>query len=439
MSRSNSSDELNPGVPGNKEPPNRGPHRKRWLFTLNNYTDEDVENLKALAQDKCRYMVFGYEIAPTTGTPHLQGYFELAKEAYMTMMKEYCRRLHFELKPVKGTAIENRKYCLKIRPQDETPNEKFFEFGDCPSIGQGNRTDLENACAAVVAGGFIALNKPEFHSAVVKYHSGFKTLAQMTTPKRDFKTIVVVLVGKPGTGKSALANQFPNAVVAPKPNGSSYWFDGYEPSIHETIIIDDYRGNYPLDFFLEFADRNQCTLPIKGGQVQMRAKYLVITSNRKPTEWYPKVYAKYPDQLQAVDRRLDVIVYFSRLGEMTVLRGQLPDNVKLPELVVPNYPPVEWPDAEAFVSPIHGTTPSVHRNVINLTGPAKPTSAPADAIPAKAKPPSAPVDLAPASAGDEPLTMRAYSRMSTEQIRQYKERTAKYKAELLESLKKVNN
>lgn len=44
--------------------------RHGYAFTLNNYTDADYEALKTV---KCRWIIFGKEVAPTTGTPHLQG------------------------------------------------------------------------------------------------------------------------------------------------------------------------------------------------------------------------------------------------------------------------------------------------------------------------------------------------------------------------------
>ena len=47
---------------------------RNFIFVLNNYTEEDVERLTKFP---CRYIVFAKEIAPTTGTPHLQGYCEL--------------------------------------------------------------------------------------------------------------------------------------------------------------------------------------------------------------------------------------------------------------------------------------------------------------------------------------------------------------------------
>ena len=42
-----------------------------WCFTLNNYTDEDVDRLCRLPPPYC--CLFGKEVAPSTGTPHLQG------------------------------------------------------------------------------------------------------------------------------------------------------------------------------------------------------------------------------------------------------------------------------------------------------------------------------------------------------------------------------
>lgn len=53
----------------------RGRH---WAITINNYTDQDVATLRAFGlgcsepNSNGRYVAFGYEVAPETGTPHLQ-------------------------------------------------------------------------------------------------------------------------------------------------------------------------------------------------------------------------------------------------------------------------------------------------------------------------------------------------------------------------------
>ena len=51
--------------------------RKDWVFTLNNYTDEEVEILNGVLEDatKCRYGVYGREVGES-GTPHLQGFVQ---------------------------------------------------------------------------------------------------------------------------------------------------------------------------------------------------------------------------------------------------------------------------------------------------------------------------------------------------------------------------
>jgi hypothetical protein len=54
--------------------------KKRWRFTLNNYTNEDVLFFQSLVYAKSNYLVFGFEVGEECGTPHLQGYVEFKKE-----------------------------------------------------------------------------------------------------------------------------------------------------------------------------------------------------------------------------------------------------------------------------------------------------------------------------------------------------------------------
>lgn len=45
---------------------------KRVCFTLNNYSEEDERRIQE-GTEFYRYAVYGRELAPTTGTRHLQG------------------------------------------------------------------------------------------------------------------------------------------------------------------------------------------------------------------------------------------------------------------------------------------------------------------------------------------------------------------------------
>ena len=48
-----------------------------WCFTLNNPTSRDRRNLFQGKEGFLSYAIYQQEIAPTTGTPHLQGYLIL--------------------------------------------------------------------------------------------------------------------------------------------------------------------------------------------------------------------------------------------------------------------------------------------------------------------------------------------------------------------------
>jgi hypothetical protein len=75
---------------------------KRWCFTLNNYTDEDLEWIsKFIIPDNCVFAVVGQEIGES-GTPHLQGFVNLKVKKRLSQLKELLgSRAHLE--QAKGT------------------------------------------------------------------------------------------------------------------------------------------------------------------------------------------------------------------------------------------------------------------------------------------------------------------------------------------------
>lgn len=71
------------GQPGNTSGSGGGSvQATRWVFTLNNPTPVEETNIKKSVEGdyRIRYLIFGHELAPTTGTPHLQGYVEFSKK-----------------------------------------------------------------------------------------------------------------------------------------------------------------------------------------------------------------------------------------------------------------------------------------------------------------------------------------------------------------------
>lgn len=84
---------------------------KKWIFTYNNYPEDAVETMENRFKELNILYIIGKEIAPTTGTPHLQGYFESEKRIRPTEALKLDKKIHYET--AKGTREENLRYCSK--------------------------------------------------------------------------------------------------------------------------------------------------------------------------------------------------------------------------------------------------------------------------------------------------------------------------------------
>lgn len=98
----------------------------RWTFTLNNYANIDYRNHFSQF-NFIKRCVWGKEIAPETGTPHLQGYLEYTR----TMRRNTCRQVLERARWGKAvrSARENFAYCIKDGEYDTIGNWVGVERG----------------------------------------------------------------------------------------------------------------------------------------------------------------------------------------------------------------------------------------------------------------------------------------------------------------------
>lgn len=253
----------------------------RWVFTLNNYTEADVSSLPVvLSAEKFHFAIVSKEIAPTTGTPHLQGFVNLKTRVRSKTVQMLFPRASFQR--AKGTDLHSDKYC------NDSSKEGFVELvyrvGEPQS--QGKRNDLDESCHVLREKGidYLAETSP---AMVVRYHRGFEYLLKTwnSAKKRDFKTQVIVLVGPPGVGKSRHAHDTDKAVYM-KPDGE--WFDGY--ANQPRVILDDFRGCVRYTTLLKIMDRYSLKVPVKGGFIEWAPEEIYITSNKHVWEWYKPEY-----------------------------------------------------------------------------------------------------------------------------------------------------
>lgn len=103
---------------------------KSWAFTKNNYTSDDIFFFADWPD--FRYMVFGRENAPSTGTPHLQGYFTLSKAVRPSYLKKTLPEgTHFEV--ARKSLLANFRYCSKCSDYTEI-DRRYGRKGNATSV-----------------------------------------------------------------------------------------------------------------------------------------------------------------------------------------------------------------------------------------------------------------------------------------------------------------
>ncbi len=278
-----------------------GPTSTKWCFTLNNPTGDQEEALWAMQDNEKRleYAVWQKEIAPTTGTPHIQGYVILKGHAkpnkYMQDNFFNCR-----WKIANGSTEQNYVYCTK--PGGVAGP---WEYGIKPVNKQGKRNDLLAVKAKLDAGAPMTQIAEEHFPSFVRYERAFLSYMNIIQPKRDFKTQIIVLISSPRTGKSTWAKNHTYGVAGK--GGficySAQWFNGYNGI--DDIIINDFNRWIPWFNFLQMLDDGAWTVETKGGIVNFAPRRIVITSNFIVTQWFD--YVKIKADIRALTGRIEYI------------------------------------------------------------------------------------------------------------------------------------
>lgn len=251
-------------------------------FTLNNYTDDEIKVLRSISKD-AKYLVFGYEVAPTTGTPHLQGYISWDNPRSLDKFKsDVSEKLHIE--KVRGSPQQASDYCkYEDYPDNHKPN-KYEEFGELPR--QGERTDWRVALNQIKDGvpvEEVIENQPQLLPCI-RAVERFKSLT-LKPLQRDVE--VIVLWGEAGSGKTSYVYNnyaFGDVFAKPPEKQSGTYFDGY--SGQKVLLLDDFYGGIKHCELLRVLDRWPYSAPISGGFVWAQWETVIITSNKPPERWY---------------------------------------------------------------------------------------------------------------------------------------------------------
>lgn len=140
-----------------RNPQRSGPQAKHWSFTLNNYTQADLDRLSQPI-DGIVYLVYGKEVG-ASGTPHLQGTVCFRSRKRLHQVKDVIGQAHCTTTRFLYQSID---YCKK--------DGDFTEVGDITAVGvrepKGRRNDIEEFKNTVKEGVTDMVQLREMHSDV---------------------------------------------------------------------------------------------------------------------------------------------------------------------------------------------------------------------------------------------------------------------------------
>jgi len=249
--------------------PTGGTSRHRsWCFTLNHFDDADCRSIDSLA---CTYVIYGKETAPTTGTPHLQGYINFASGKTLRRVRQLLPGCHLSV--ARGTAAQNKVYCSK--------GGDFYERGICPAApadsGSTERSRWDTAWSFAVTGNIEAIDadiRIRCYSTLTKIRTDF-----MPSVVPLESTCGIWIYGLSGCGKTrSVLRAFPTCYIKPRNN----WWDGYQSE--PVVCVDDMdKFDRALGGKLKhWADFAPFIGEFKGvGSRRIRPSKLIVTSQYK--------------------------------------------------------------------------------------------------------------------------------------------------------------
>ena len=260
-----------------------GPRTKKWCFTLNNYTEETEQHIRNI---ECQFMIFGHEVAPTTGTRHLQGFIYFSQRKTFNTVRRLFGIDGIHIEAAAGTIQENVDYCSK-------DNNDVFIKGNQPEEqsqagGRATKRKWEDARDAAREGRFEDIPADLWICHRNSFKNEYTEFKQRNVEEihGNLKNHFYWIYGPTRTGKSTLARRLANAL---SPEGESpyikalnKWWNGYK--MNKVVVIEEVNPDIckiMASYFKIWLDMWPFPAEVKGGSFDngIRPKYIFITSN----------------------------------------------------------------------------------------------------------------------------------------------------------------
>lgn len=267
----------------------------RWVFTINNFTQEDEEAVINLPeQDWCK-SVIAEEEHLDDGTPHIQG-FMVTDRKDRSVISKYLNS-HAYIEVARGSAYDNWKYCSKEDqiiveynkpPQADKKPHRSLTHGDqvFQSFHEACKTCTEDEMMEQFPG--LTVRYRKYYQSI---HAEY-AIRSIDTYDGRLHDKNLWIYGPAGSGKTTLAiSDIEHYKVYLKPINK--WWDGFNPNYHERILIDDFpegvTASILAPFVKHWGDRFPYNAEVKNGSTVIDPNIpVIITSNYSIDETFDR-------------------------------------------------------------------------------------------------------------------------------------------------------
>lgn len=236
-----------------------------------------------------KFFICQSEIAPKTGRPHLQCYFELNKKTTSLVAQKLLQLPHDVPQFRQKTREHGINYVTKEKTRD--PLGIFYSTDDKYNRGKGRRTDITIISDEIKLGMRIDQVMDKYPSEYNRYNKFIKDACLKYSKKRTTYPEVIIRYGTSGTGKSEswfnLQKENADEVFVLQFNDvpGKLWFDGYYQQKY--CVFEEFKpSKMDITTLLTFLDKGMKTVEYKGASTQFNSPIIIITSNTNPLEWY---------------------------------------------------------------------------------------------------------------------------------------------------------
>jgi len=331
-----------------------GNRLRRFVFTLNNYTEQEYQALVDFSKD-VTWFIMGRETGEN-GTPHLQGACVLGRQIGFSTLKAYAGFTRCHIESMKGDPQANRDYCSK---QDLN----FYEIGALPQPGK--RTDLHEVCDAMREGNTLRQIAETHPVQIVKYSKGLLYYRSLLAKPRDVNSPPKIfwIHGPTGCGKSRFVYELAMAIAKGVDNiwstsSDLKWFDGYDGQ--KVAIFDDFRPKeVSFSFLLRVLDRYPLQVPIKGSYTNWNPEYIFITAPHDPCKLFEYRATYRAEDIQQLNRRISKVFDFGLRDHQADAYREFIDYIPTPEHLLPHDDPIVVQDVRSLEDELTEPTESL--------------------------------------------------------------------------------